>query len=535
MRSRIAVRLPLAAALLLTTGSAAWAQQAGGGALPTPAMGAVSTANAPQAEGGGSGPAGGRAWSIRPRIGMTMTATDNSRVGSGTKGESDLITELAPGIRIDARTARLRGYFDYSLRGQHYLNDSSSRTQNALNAFATFEAVEDWLFIDVSGNIAQQSISAFGTQSNDSLQNSNSTETATYRLSPYIRGKLGNAVDYQLRYNTSTTRADAGNASDVDIGQWVGRLGGGTPFYNLRWSVDANRQTTDYSNGRKTDADLLRAIATYAITPQFRISASGGWERNNYASLDQESRSTHGYGFDWNPTPRTQISAFKESRFFGDGHRFSFNHRFPMSSIRYSDSKDVSVNPNQFATAGMGSIYDLYFDQFATQFPDPVLRAAIVNALLAASGINPNQQVVSGFLASQASLQRQQQLAFVLYGARNSLTLQLNRSESSTLLTTAVIDDFAQSSVVRQRGISLNLSHRLSPMSNLNASINRQQSTGQGNGSNLKTTTTAYVISATTKLGAKTNGSLSLRHTDFDNNTDPYTENALVGTITYTY
>ncbi len=535
MRSRIPVRLPLAAVLLLTTGLGAWAQQAGGGALPTPAMGAVSTANASQAEGGGSGPGGGRAWSIRPRIGMTMTATDNGQVGGNANSDSDLITELAPGIRIDARTARLRGYFDYSLRGQHYLNDSSSRTQNALNAFGTFEAVEDWLFIDVSGNIAQQSISAFGTQSNDSLQNSNSTETATYRLSPYIRGKLGNAVDYQLRYNASTTRADSSNASDVDIGQWVGRLGGSTPFKNLRWSVDANRQTTDYSNGRKTDADLLRAIATYAITPQFRISASGGWERNNYASLEQESRSMHGYGFDWNPTTRTQISAFKESRFFGDGHRFSFNHRFPMSSIRYSDTKDVSVNPNQFATAGMGSIYDLYFDHYATQFPDPILRAAVVNALLAASGINPNQQVVSGFLASQASLQRQQQLAFVLYGARNSLTLQLNRSENSSLLTASVADDFAESSIIRQRGISLSLSHRLSAMSNLNASINRQQSTGQGNGSNLKTTTTAYVVSASTKLGAKTTGSLSLRHTDFDTTTNPYTENALVGTITYTY
>lgn len=500
-----------------------------------PAMGTVSSASAPQTAGSGPGPTGGRAWSIRPRISMTMTATDNGRVGNGTKGESDLITELAPGIRIDGRTAKLRGYFDYSLRGQHYLNDSYTRTQNGLNALGTLEAIDDWLFIEASGNISQQSISAFGTQANDSLQNSNSTETATYRISPYVRGKLGSAVDYQLRYTASTTRSDASNASDVDVSQWVGRLGGSTPFQSLRWSIDANRQTTDYSNGRKTDADLIRAIATYAITPQFRVSLSGGWEKNNYSSLDQESRKTHGYGFDWNPTPRTQISAFKESRFFGDGHRFSFNHRFPMSSIRYTDSKDVSVLPNQFATAGMGSIYDLYFEQFAPQIPDPVLRAAFVNALLAASGINPNQQVVSGFLASQASVRRQQQLAYVLYGVRNSLTLQLNRSESSSLLAAAAIDDFSQSSTIRQHGMTLSFSHRLSPLSSLNASANRQQSTGTGTGSNLKTTTTAYVVSASTKLGAKTTGSLSLRHTDFDNNTDPYTENALVGTITYTY
>jgi uncharacterized protein (PEP-CTERM system associated) len=534
MRSKVFIRMPLATMLLLSSATGAWAQQSGGGTPPPLSMGTVSSAGSLQGAGSGSGPDGGRAWSIRPRISMTMTATDNSRVGGGTRGESDLITQLAPGIRIEGRTTRLRGFFDYSLRGQHYLNDSQSRTQNSLNALGTLEAIDDWLFIEASGIISQQSISAFGTQANDSLRNSNSTETATYRLSPYIRGKLGNVVDYNLRYSASTTRASASNASDVDMGQWLGRLVGSTPFHDLKWSVDASSQSTDYSKGRKTDADLIRAIANYAITPQFRLSASTGWESNNYMSLDKESRSNHGYGFDWNPTPRTQISAFKESRFFGDGHRFSFNHRFPMSSIRYSDSKDVSVLPNQFATVGLGSIYDLYFEQFATQIPDPVTRAAFVNALLAASGIDPNQQVVSGFLSSRASVQRQQQLAYVLYGARNSLTLQLNRSESSALLA-AAIDDFSQSTTIRQRGMTISLSHRLSPLSSLNASANRQQSTGQGTGSNLKTTTTAYVVSASTKLGAKTTGSLSLRHTAFDNNTDPYTENALLGTITYTY
>ena len=470
---------------------------------------------------------------------MTMTATDNGRVGGNASGESDLITELAPGIRVEARTARLRGYFDYSLRGQHYLNDSSSRTQNALNTLGTLEAIDNWMFVEISGNISQQSISAFGTQSNDSLQNSNSTETATYRLSPYIRGKLGNTIDYNLRYNASITRADASSTSDVDIGQWIGRLGGSTAFRNLQWSIDGNRQTTDYSNGRKTDADLLRAMATYAITPQFRLSLSGGWERNNYASLDQESRSTHGYGFDWSPTPRTQISAFKESRFFGDGHRFSFNHRFPMSSIRYSDNKDVSVLPSQFTATGVDqnlAQLQLLAVQFCTQLLGPnASQTQIDDCVSGILGQSFNPQVTSSFLSTRASVQRQQQLAFILYGARNSLSLQVNRGESSSIFAASPGIDIDQNSLIRQRGISLGFSHRLTPLSSLNATANRQQSTGQGIGGNLKTTTTAYVVSATTKLGAKTTGSLSMRHTDFDNNTNPYTENALVGTITYTY
>jgi uncharacterized protein (PEP-CTERM system associated) len=534
MNNRLFMR-PLVSTLLCLS-TAAIAQQNVAGAIPTPPIGSSAAVNAGAP--GTSGPTSARTWSVTPRVTLTMTATDNVNVSGNAGRESDLITELAPGIRAEARTARLKGYLDYSLRGQLYANSDNNRTQNALNAFATVEAVDDWFFVDVSGNIAQQTISAFGTQSpSDSSRNDNSTETATYRLSPYIRGQIGGLADYLVRYNASTTRTDASNTSDVDIGQWVGQIRGGTPFQNLKWSVDGNRQTTDYSNGRKTDADLLRLLATYLITPQFSISASAGWERNNYASLEQESRNNYGYGFDWNPTLRTQISAFKESRFFGDGHRFSVSHRFPMSSIRYSDTRDVSVLPNQFTTVGMGSIYDLYFDQYANEIPDPVLRAAFVNALLALSGVNPNQQVTSSFLSSQASVQRRQQLAFVLFGVRNTITLQFNRSEnSSTLAANTLADDFSQSSVIRQRGIGLTYSHRLSPLSSLNASVNRQQSTGRdGVTNNLKTTTTHYQVSMSTKLGAKTSGSLSLRRTRFDNTGNPYTENALLGTVTYIY
>ncbi|PKO88752.1 MAG: TIGR03016 family PEP-CTERM system-associated outer membrane protein [Betaproteobacteria bacterium HGW-Betaproteobacteria-12] len=538
MTNRLPLLHPLALTLALAFISAAHAQQNVAGAIAAPAIGTPGSVSA-----GAPEQNTGRAWSFKPRIGVAMTATDNVNIGGGNaRGDSDLITELSPGIRIDAQTARLRGYFDYSLRGQFYAKSNGDRRQNALNAFATLEAIDDWFFVDVSGNISQQAISAFGTQSpSDSTLNNNSTETATYRLSPYVRGQIGGLADYTVRYNASTTRADATNASDVDLGQWVAQLRGGTPFQSLKWSVDGNRQTTDYSNGRKTDADLLRLLATYLITPQFSISASGGWERNNYASLDQESRSTYGYGFDWKPTPRTQVSAFKEDRFFGNGHRFSVSHRFPMSSIRYSDTRDVSVLNNQFANTVVDpnlALIQSLVTQLCTLRSDPNASQSVIDACIAqALGPNFNSQVTSGFLSSQVSVQRQQQLAFVLFGVRNSISLQLNRSENSSILAiSARTDDFSQSTVVRQQGISLNFSHRLSALSNLNASASRQESRGQNGGTNnQKASTTLYTVSVSTKLGAKTTGSLSLRRSDFDSTTNPYTENALLGALNFTY
>ena len=480
----------------------------------------------------------GRMWFVAPRISLTETLTDNVNINQPHNGkQGDLITEIAPGIRIEARSARLKAHLDYALREQFYgKNSDQNRSQNSLNSFGTFQAVDNWMFMDFSGVIAQQSISAFGTQSPSGTNiNSNSTETATSRLSPHIRGQLGGIAEYLLRYNISTTKSSAANVSDVDVSQWTGQLSGSTPFQKMRWSIDGSQQTTDYSTGRKTDAETLRTNLTYSFLPQLRATLSRGRESSNYSSQNQESNTTQGYGIDWTPTERTKFSAFKEKRFFGHGHKFSLSHRFPMSSIQISDSKDISVLPNQFNSVGLGSIYDLYFEQFSSLIPDPVARANFVNGLLAQSGIDPNAQVTSGFTTSQATVRRNQQLSFVIFGARNTITFQANRGESEgTLASQASIDPLSQSSIVKQQGLSFNLSHRLSEISNLNFLGSRQESTGNGT-ADLKTSTTLYQLNLSTKLGAKTTGSISARHSEFDGSTNPYTENALIGTVSFIY
>ncbi len=490
----------------------------------------------------------GKAWIIKPRISLTETYTDNVNVnGANGQKQSDLISELAPGIRIEARTAKLNAYFDYALRGISYARESgNNQSQNSLNTFGTFEAVDKWLYLDFSGLISQQAISAFGTQSSSNTSiNSNSTETSTFRLSPFIKGQFAGNVDYFLRYNASSTRSDASAVSNVNLSEWTSQLKGSTPFQRLQWTMDASRQNLDYSRGSKTEAERIRGMLTYALFPEFRVSASLGEESNNYASRDKESKNTSGYGFDWFPTERTQLSVFKEKRFFGDGHNISISHRFPRSYIRYTDTRDVSVLPNQFGTVGLGSIYDIYYQLFANLEPFASMTgvakdaavASAVSAMLAQQGISPNSQIVSGYLTSRATILRMQQLSLALTGVRNSITFAANRSESeSVLASSALNDDLSKSSSVRQQGIAVTLSHKLSEYSALTAVVSRQESNGNSTtNSPLKSTVTSYQVSASTRLGTKTSGSLSLRRFEFENNTNPYTENALLGTISFVY
>jgi uncharacterized protein (PEP-CTERM system associated) len=138
---------------------------------------------------------------IVPRVSVTETFTNNVRLSSANP-KSEAITEVSPGIRISSDGGRIRGSIDYSLTEVFYANNSSGRRSlNNLSANGTVEAIDNWAFLDFSGNVGQQSISAFGTPSSGALlTGGNSTETSVYRISPYLRGRFGSNAEYEARY-----------------------------------------------------------------------------------------------------------------------------------------------------------------------------------------------------------------------------------------------------------------------------------------------------------------------------------------------
>lgn len=477
-----------------------------------------------------------REWSILPRLSVAEIVTDNVAPGSGDR-RSDSVTEVSPGINITHEGARAKLYLDYQLRKFLYAKESGQgKPQNFLNAYGTVETIEDWMFIDVSGVVTQQDISPFGVQTASSASiNGNRTEASNFKVSPYFRGRFLGAADYELRYVRSAANTNSTSASDLDTTEWIGKIGGATPLASLGWSVDASRQSFDYSRGRKSEADHARALVSYNFSPQFKVSLGAGREANDYLSLTKETYTTRGYGFDWSPTERTQVSAFRERRFFGNGHSFSFNHRTRLSAWKYTDSRDVSILPNQLATVGLGTYYDLMFSQLASSMPDTVERAAFVNSQLQTLGIQPNAQVTSGFLTSHVSIERRQELSFILQGVRNVLTLAATRSEHERPDgTNGFSNFFGNFRNIRQRGFNINLSHRLSPLSTLALTAARQDSTGSRETADLETRQRSLTVNFSTRLSQKVTASLGARRTIFDSTvpTQPYSENALVGSLT---
>jgi len=493
-----------------------------------------------QRESASDEPTTARAWTIVPRIGLTETLSDNINLAS-TDQQSGLISQLSPGVRINARTARLKMFFDYQLDAIAYsTGNNSSQVQNFLKTFGTLEAIDNWLFLDFGGQITQQVINQFGQQSSSNIYyTGNTTETSTFFLSPFIRGQLGGSADYFFRYNTSVTNSKDSSLSDVTISQWLGQIKGNTRFQNLNWTIDGSQQDTDYSQGRNYNDSRIRALLNYRLFPEFRLSGSGGYESNNYQSLDNEGNSTYGAGFNWTPTERTQASGFWEHRFFGTGHNVLLSHRFPLSSIRYTDTRDVALIPTDFTTSGLGTVYDQYFQIFGSLIPDPVNRDAYVRNLLTQAGVSPDAQAVNNYLANRPQVQRNQQLSLVLFGSRNAITFIASRRDSQplTLAPNGLEGIASEADRVTQQGYALGFSHRLTPLTGLNVLASRQKNKS-GLTNEIDTTLTTYQIGVSTRLGARTVGALNARHQDFsgsDLTTTPYKENALIASVTMVF
>jgi uncharacterized protein (PEP-CTERM system associated) len=74
-----------------------------------------------------------------------------------------------------------------------------------------------------------------------------------------------------------------------------------------------------------------------------------------------------------------------------------------------------------------------------------------------------------------------------------------------------------------QRGGAIAYSHQLTSLTNLNASVSRYQTIATAP-SNVKSVTNYFVVSAGTRLGPRTDGSMGLTYSDFESNvTNDYT------------
>jgi uncharacterized protein (PEP-CTERM system associated) len=465
---------------------------------------------------------------IEPFVTLTQTISDTS----GSNGRTNFITDLSPGVRVSSRRGRIQGHFDYNISGLAYSNNSSDNDiRHQLNSVVNAELIEDRLFVDAAATIAQRLISPFGLRTSDpNLPNSNQAEQRSFSISPRLRGRIAGRVTYAARVSHAVTSGGGTNAFDGTTRGASLQLSGGSGFRALSWSVVASHDESDFGANRQFEFQRVRGQLNFAVTPDLVLSLIGGQEANDLRTGSKETYDNVGGSIDWKPSKLTRIFLERERRYFGNGHSVIAEHRTARTIWRLTDRKDVT-NPEERQTlAVIGTVFDLYFQQFASIEPDPVLRQVLVTNFLLSNGINPRTPIFGGFLTSAVALTRDQQLAVGWTTPRTTVTLAWQQSWTRNIESFAQTpDDFSSTTLIQQRGVTLSGSYRLTPVSALSLSASWSRSRGELQA--LTTTLRSLQGNWATQLNPDTTASVGLRYSKFSSASQPYTENAVVGSV----
>lgn len=475
-----------------------------------------------------------RIWVV-PRISIAQGFSNNGQLSTVNR-QNEQTTEIVPGIGVTVNTPRLRGFLDYSLRGIYdSQNTVRDNYQQTLNANATFEAWDNRAFIDVSGVIGQQAISAFESPSVDSLGNRNLSETTSFRVSPYLKGNLTGAVDYELRYTLQNTRTETGFRSDISTREFLSRLGRPVTGQSFGWSVEASRAELDDSFGLTSHLDAVTGRLDYAVAPTLTVSALLGVESNDLLTSEKKSYRSIGFSLDWRPSDRTRVVFGRDNRYFGQGHNLEVEYRSRRSVWRYVDSRDVVTSPLDSTTPSLGSLYGLIDSQIGAQEPglDPITRAQRVDAELRRLGLPADFEVFPRYLTSSASVQRTQELSLGLFAPRDALIFAVARGQGRQLNPVVNLgDDFGLSPDIQQQSWSVSYAHRLTPLTSVNVLYARQ--TNEGLNAALNNRLKTVTLGVTTRLALRTSGVLQFRRSLYSG-TSPYRESALLGVLTHRF
>ena len=490
--------------------------------------------------------AGAAEWKISPSLNLKETYTDNVKLAAPGLEKSELITQINPGISLTGTGPRLKLNASYQMQNLVYAEESSHNTMNhMLNANANAELVDDLFFLDGRAAISQQNISLLGPQAADNVHTTgNLTEVQTYSVSPYLRHKFSNYASTEVRYTHDEVSTGGSGLSNSQADRIQVSLNSGSAFKTLGWGLNYSSGKTSYANTANThppaiDTEVLSGNLSYPVTTKFRLTATGGYEKNNYISIGEKPEGSFwSAGFSWAPSATTSVDASAGRRFFGDTYSIAASHRTRLTTWKLGYSEDVTSSRSQFlipATIDTASFLDqlLAATNPAWATADPVLRQQLVDAYIQSNGLPTALAESVNYLTNRFFLQKRLQASVAVTGAKNTLVLSLfhvtrdaqtSQTQDTTLFGSSTL---ALTDSTKQVGGNAFFSWRMGPRTsaNINAGYTRNSYPSLGRTDNDKT----IRLSLTRQFQPKLNGSVELRRMQRDSSQDgsDYSENAL--------
>lgn len=443
--------------------------------------------------------------SIKAEADAQLAWTSNSTLGSAG-GPDDTILEVSSRAVVHAEGARLSLNGVAGLRATGYAQHTQpSSIVPEIDLSGRVEAIERLFYVEAAYRATQTGRDAYGARP-ESATTSNSRTIGQTRLSPYLEGAVSPGLRYRLR-SDNTWINEVTTASQTRDTAAAGYYGLQTAVIEsdpkpFGWRVSADRSETRYEESSRTSLvqDTVRFGLRLAPSEEYRLGVSVGTERNNFTG-NTERRTVSGVDLLWQPSPRTRIDALEERQFFGSSWRLAFGHRNPQLAVNVELKRRLDTTPQSlFELPGAGNVSSLLDAMFTTRYPDPVERARIVQEYISRQGLPATTSAPVTIFAQRLSIVTSRTASLAFNGVRSSVVFSTYDILTQDALDAGLLGDGNATSNNRQYGLSLALTHRLSPTTGFSAGVDWSRIRGVG----------AFDADATTQRGARAQVNLQL-------------------------
>jgi uncharacterized protein (PEP-CTERM system associated) len=311
------------------------------------------------------------------------------------------------------------------------------------------------------------------------------------RVSPYLSYRFGSTANMELRYTRDSL--DTGRTTGLgnsDGNTFLLNLSSGPSLRRIGWGLNVARQKVNYSLAPESTIDNANLNLRFLLSNTFTATTGVGYDSYDYDSIGgrTEGRSWS-LGFDWKPSGRTSLQASAGRRYYGPSYMLNAHHRSRSTvwSINYNDA--VTTTRAQFLLPSTIDTASMLDGLFTATIPDPVARAAAVQAYIRAAGLPPSLADNINYFSNRFILQKQLQASVAFSTSRTTTILSVFDTRRNAL-SNIKADSLLQGSQsvnlnddTRQQGASAALNWRISQRSSINlaltAATSISNSTGQ--------------------------------------------------------
>ncbi|MBL4780937.1 MAG: TIGR03016 family PEP-CTERM system-associated outer membrane protein [Porticoccaceae bacterium] len=286
-------------------------------------------------------------WRVSSGLGVSERYSDNDNLTAIDKKEK-FVTVISPDISLSGSGGGRVNYDVLASLSHHESSDGNDSTNPSLNGNANAELVDQILFFDVSSTINQNRIDPFRSTGDDEIsrdRSDNATTTYSYRLSPYLTGRINSFADMQLRYSYDEQWNSDSEVSDSSRQALSFNLSSGSDFAIFDWGLVGNyskTDTDDSDSAQNNDDDLKSADLRlgYRLNRKLRFRGSLGREWNDFDSAHSDVDGERwDFGLTWTPNKRTTVNVGYGERFFGDTPTVDVSYRRKKSVFTASYEK----------------------------------------------------------------------------------------------------------------------------------------------------------------------------------------------------